>query len=138
VGGWLLLLMVILVLSAIRAVGAYLEVSEMARGQATWILETPYIPALQIITAGSVFCFLSAYYLLLRVKLRSTINRAIVAIWLAGPLAAVIDTFCAEIWLSQLGPIWSHNAGTLAGSVIFALIWTAYLLKSRRVRNTYR
>lgn len=138
VGGWLLFFMVILVLSAIRSAGAYMEASEAARTHATWILETPYLTMLQIITCTSVACFLGAYFLLLRVKLRSTINRVIAAIWIAGPLAALADTFCAHLWIPQLGSVWSQNAGPIAGGVIFAIIWTAYLLKSRRVSNTYR
>ena len=65
------------------------------------------------------------------------VTRAKYAIWLAGPVGSfVLGVFVPGFTFG----LWATNAqfvGGFIGSVLAATIWTAYLSKSKRVRNTY-
>lgn len=78
-------------------------------------------------------------YRLCRVRDKTSVRAAIYGIWLAGPvlnLAAllvgrlVLRVFCAG------GSFW-QGACSVAFSVAMASLWTGYLKRSVRVKNTY-
>jgi len=69
----------------------------------------------------------------------SVVNRAKVTLWLTGPIASIV--LAIVVPLAVFGKTEASNPqfiGALIASVIAASIWTAYLSKSKRVRNTYR
>ncbi len=69
----------------------------------------------------------------------SVVNRAKVILWLAGPVASIV--LAILIPLLMFGEAEASDpqfVGAFLSSVIGASIWTAYLSKSKRVRNTYR
>lgn len=64
---------------------------------------------------------------------------AIIIIWLANPIASFVPTLFLPHYI--LGPSsvkYPLILGTFLGSSINASVWTIYLLKSKRVRNTYK
>jgi hypothetical protein len=68
----------------------------------------------------------------------SVVNRAKAILWIAGPIAAVV------LWVVIPATIFGttldfnpQSVGGLLGSILGAGIWTAYLSKAKRVRNTY-
>lgn len=68
---------------------------------------------------------------------RGAVRLAIVALWVSGPLTAValITALPAAVFGSfELTP---DAAGGLTGSFVGAVVWTAYLWKSKRVRARY-
>ncbi len=68
---------------------------------------------------------------------RHVINQTMAILWMIGPVARII---MAIIMLSIIGNSEFGDPrfiGSLVSSIIAAGIWTAYLSKSKRVRNTY-
>lgn len=67
---------------------------------------------------------------------RSTPRYVIATLWLAGPVLAAVGLIVigriTGVSVAQLEP-----AGTLVRPVLVAAIWSAYLTRSERVRNTY-
>lgn len=72
-----------------------------------------------------------------------SVQFAIKALWFIGPGMVLMDwAVAATTFGSAAGALFSSQAigsyvGSLVGSTIGATLWTAYLLRSRRVRNTY-
>ena len=72
------------------------------------------------------------------------VRRAIAALWIGGPLSHVVLGWVVPI--VTLRSIEGFKANdtiaplmlSLSRSVLAATLWTAYLLRSRRVRNTYQ
>jgi hypothetical protein len=68
----------------------------------------------------------------------SVVRRAKIVLWLVGPVASLV--MAVIVPLATLGTASAGDArfvGGLLASIIAAGIWTAYLSKSKRVRNTY-
>lgn len=90
--------------------------------------------------AEAVIALLSAFagWGLLRVRRWSAVRQAIAVLWLTGPVGAFVMGYA--IPLATLG---ESSAGqplfitSMLASFVGAAAWTAYLLKSKRVRNTY-
>jgi uncharacterized protein DUF2569 len=93
----------------------------------------------QIITWTSVgaYCFVSIYagVRLLRKHVPSSVGIAIICLWLAGPLLAIAGL----IALNQAGADTdAADAGAALGRpIVWATLWTLYLVFSKRVRTTY-
>lgn len=69
----------------------------------------------------------------------SVVNRAKVILWLTGPIASIVLTiFIPLVVFGKTGDSDPQFIGAFIASVIATSIWTAYLSKSKRVRNTYR
>lgn len=64
-----------------------------------------------------------------------SVKMAIATLWIYSSLAAV-DIMIAKT-LQQGQVSWPEVAQTIATNLAVAAVWTAYLLRSRRVRNTY-
>ena len=74
---------------------------------------------------------------LARGRNRAVVRRAIAVLWVNGPVAALImGTVIPATTYGQLLPIGAIASG-VAFSSIAAGVWTAYLMKSKRVRATY-
>ena len=143
VGGWLLLLIVglmiigpfsglIKIFHDIRnAVEKYPQLVGISQWQnyklATWI----------IFISSAVISFVAGYRLW-KIHSRESVRFAIIANWVEGPLQNVLYIVSAAI-------IFDTNAGleqVITKRVIISCIgagtWTAYLLLSDRVKNTYK
>ena len=69
----------------------------------------------------------------------SVVNRAKVILWLTGPIASVVlAVFIPLVVFGKTEAGDPKFVGAFIASVIAASIWTVYLSKSKRVRNTYR
>jgi hypothetical protein len=97
-----------------------------------------------LIVAASAGISISVGYRLWKIHFRESVRFAILALWLIGPLDNVLhymsiffifdifdmnDTFVNDAFAEMIG--------STIGSCIVAGIWTAYLKRSVRVKNTY-
>lgn len=142
VGGWLLLLV-----AGMLAIGPLLGAARV--GSAMYFVEAQF-PALKTMgewgsyktvmwLAFLVFAALSVYggWGLLRGKDWSAVGRAKTVLWLVGPGGSlVLGVLIPKMTLSESNIDGGFVGGFIA-SVLSAAIWTAYLSKSKRVRNTY-
>lgn len=81
----------------------------------------------------------SAGLLLLITRLKSTIPRVILLMWVGGPVTSVVGILAISYQSVQSFSLLSKpsSVGDLAGSILGILLWTMYLKRSRRVKNTY-
>lgn len=143
VGGWLWLLIVgMVVLGPLAGAGQIYD--EIIK------LEEQY-PSITSIAAWKsykswtwwqyiFFSGMSIYggHCLVRDRNLRVVNQAKAILWMTGPLAELI---MAVIFVSIIGNSEFNESrfiGGLLASIIVASIWTVYLSKSKRVRNTYR
>ncbi len=143
VGGWLLLLIVMLAL--------YLPLADFKNLYDDFIVSTQVLPLLEsnpiwktyrtaiwiVYGIKCFFCF-TISYALWKIHRPLTIRLAIGVIWLVGPCALVINAVIATLlfhfdFLQTIKPFYIGIATTAVQSAI----WTAYLLRSIRVKNTY-
>ena len=143
VGGWLLLLIVML--------GLYTPLMGFRNLYYDFIVSARIFPVLEsnpawvqyrtavwiIFAVLCLFCF-AAGYALWRIHKPASVQFAIGVIWLVGPFVPVVYAATAaaifNFGFSQaIKPFYIGIAAT----AIQSAIWTGYLLKSVRVRNTY-
>jgi len=143
VGGWLGLLVVGLtvlrpLLGVGRLSGAFSNTESKTPQLASfapWVSYKAEIWAIFGVVALISFC---TGILLFRFK-PSSVRVAILALWIIGPVGAVADivavhsSFRSDIASAMTQAMWP----SINGSIIAAVIWTAYLLCSERVKNTY-
>ena len=139
VGGWLALLVFgLMVGSPLFALGgtaselrsaenSYPQLTEMAAWQsaktATWAFA--FLQAIMSFFAG---------WRLVRKFLPSTVTYVTSVLWVAGPGINIVSALVISSILSApAGPAIAASGQ----SFIYAIIWSAYLAKSRRVENTY-
>ena len=93
-----------------------------------------------LIFAAQVAISFSAGYRLWKIHFSESVRFAILALWLSGPLGNFM-------YLIAIAFIFGLQAGTdalpemlggILGPCIHASIWTAYLMRSLRVKNTYQ
>lgn len=142
VSGWLLLVAAMLVLGpfigAIR-IGADLLAAEH---QYPTLESLPQWEAFKAAMwcAEAAIAVLSVYagWGLLRETRWSAVRRAMLVLWLTGPVGVMVMGFIVP--LLTLGESSAREplfVSSLFASVLGAGVWTAYLATSRRVRNTY-
>ena len=140
VGGWLLLLILILIVlrpiwTAFRNIQKWEGLKQTAGEYAT----TAEYGTLQAISwAGygiSAIIGIVAGLMLWKRHRRSTVKIAIGVFWLMGPVLGLIIYFVGLYAVGE--PAAFADLKFLAVPVISAAVWTGYLLKSERVRNTY-
>ena len=148
VGGWLALLIVGLI--GLRPLlGAGLIIADHTAAER----ETPVVvgvPAWSNYKAASWSGFLAtaaisiyAGWGLLKGRNRSVVRRAIGALWVAGPVGQVLVMIVVPLLTlgafenSDISRFIRASAWPLIRSTIVASVWTAYLMKSGRVRSTY-
>lgn len=144
VGGWLAFLVFVFILvgpltsiasvyvELASAVNIYPEISITAewRSYKSLIWFIVLVTSLISITAGLLLVF----------KRESTsVSFAIFALWIKGPASIVFGILTLQvIYGSRVGNLVSEEViGQLIASIIGAMIWTVYLEKSVRVKNTY-
>lgn len=143
IGGWLLLLIVGLMIIGplfglikishdIRdAVEKYPQLVGISQWQnfklATWI-----------IFASSAAISFVAGYRLWKIHSRKSVRFAIIANWLEGPLQNVLYNISAVIIFDTHAGLEQMITKRVIISCIGAGTWTAYLLLSDRVKNTYK
>jgi len=145
IGGWLaFLIAVLLVLApAFGIVNNYIGLwlfeaaHPMVKGSSTW-------RAIEWTTWAGVLIQSSLLFTagwMLRTRFRaSTVKYAICLFWAGGPIAALatLAVLNSIVGAPIFDPDNSRGLWHLLRDVIWAAIWTAYLLRSRRVQNTYR
>ena len=143
VGGWLLLLIVML--------AGYTPVMGFRNLYYDFIVSSRVLPALETNPAWAqyrmaawiifgimcFFCF-AAGYALWRIKKPMTIQLTIGVIWLVGSFIPVIQAAAASAifhfdFTQTIKPFYIVTAT----SAVQCAIWTGYLLRSVRVKNTY-
>jgi hypothetical protein len=65
------------------------------------------------------------------------VKRAKIILWVIGPAALVVRELLPIISFGKANAEITQFAGAFIASFIVSAIWTAYLSKSKRVRNTY-
>ena len=139
IGGWLALLVVWMVV--LRPVAGVYMLSMMQASSladpiilenSSWLVNTS--------TFWIIFLFVAALSIyaglrLWRERTPAAVKTAIVILWIYSPVAAA-DLLIARAFLEGRVP-WPNAALTIAINLAIAVIWTAYLMRSRRVRNTY-
>jgi hypothetical protein len=125
VRGWLLFLVIVLVLVspvfALVTASEYAKLIQLSATRMTPVAVWSFyvVRALAYISAGLCLFFWK----------RSTSPRyAIFILWIAGPVS---------VWLWQ-NAMHSFSARSVATACAPAILWTAYLLVSKRVKNTYQ
>ena len=141
IGGWLAFYLVTLGIISPLATGINLYANlygDPATGQfygESW-------PALQVTTLAVNFLLLAAvFYTVWRFFFRrnwKTVRTAIALMWTMAVLAPLLEVAIVAV-LSGVGPgaLISIMLADLVKPMIYALIWTLYLLRSTRVANTY-
>jgi hypothetical protein len=144
-GGWLILLSLSLTLLGPikRALGLKTEITNIQ-------LEAPAMAALAAwsdykMVAWSIVLGTCALSIVAGIRLWASTSRgvpgmAIVALWVAGPLAS-LSLIAAGSWFFNLRPsaLLATGAGIeLLYSAVASVAWTLYLFFSKRVQNTYR
>jgi uncharacterized membrane-anchored protein YitT (DUF2179 family) len=137
VGGWLAILVVGLIFvvpirELIGLVGLFGSVSSLPG----WQLFKIWTLAMSL-TVGGIS--IGAGVALLTRHQPSTVTFAMVALWVVGPggiisLLLVMGTTLGRAIVDRAVP---EMIGTVISVCITSVVWTAYLLRSRRVKNTY-
>ena len=84
--------------------------------------------------AGSIFLA----YRLLAVHRWSSVRIVLIGLWCLASIPTLIDALVGSILFPKfVGAIVPEALWSAAKSSISATIWTAYLMKSKRVENTY-
>ncbi len=143
VGGWLLLLVAgMLVLGPLLGAGRINADIMTAEHQYPALRSLPQWSNFKVATWWTFLAIIAVSIYggwgLARGRDWSVVRRAKLVLWIAGPVGALI--LSVVVPLATLGESYAGHAqfvGGLLASVIAAGIWTAYLLKSKRVRNTY-
>ena len=146
VGGWLgLLIAGLIVLGPLRSVTSTINNISNAESANSALLTNQlwlnYKAAVWVIWGIATTVSIGAGYCLYRIHLPSSVRFAIISLWVIGPGALIADS--AALYLAIFRPLnrpldSGELLGMLVGSLVVSGIWTAYLLKSVRVKNTYR
>lgn len=144
VGGWLAFLIIILaILSPVANIGM------LAREFHEIEMETPLMLHISAYVQYKWFCWgtvwlasvisIAAGILLWKKHDWKSVRYAISALWFIGPFSIILVGlyFCMSFGTDMLGGFLKDVTGSFLKSVFWAVVWTAYLLKSKRVKNTY-
>ena len=143
VGGWLLTFVIIMAVVS-PAVSAIMVYVELYTGDAAYLADVPEITRLKLfmwtlVLVDAAIGWFAAYRLVAIHNWRS-VQIAIACIWI-GSIGLAIVGFVGISMLTGLsfGEVMAEGgARDIVRPLGFSLIWTAYLLKSVRVANTYR
>jgi hypothetical protein len=142
VGGWLLLLVLGLtflgpLMGAGRLNADFMTAEELYPSLLEIVLWSEYKMASWLCFAIIAVLSIYAGRKLLIVRTPSVIRFSIVILWVVGPLASLINAVFLP-WLYFGGfKLDANFVGGFIGVCISSILWTAYLLKSRRVKATY-
>jgi hypothetical protein len=145
VGGWLALLVAgMLVLGPFWSMfktGSNIWVTEMQTPELASVpqWQTYKIMTWFVVGICVVYSMVSGFLLCVK-KEPVSVKNAIAFLWIGGPVAVfVLSVLIPGISLGTeaLEEMLPKSIGAIIGTSIVASIWTAYLRKSKRVRNTY-
>lgn len=144
VGGWLaFLIFSLMVLSPLFGLsGTHTAIlnSEAAlpglSASPQWEITRKTLWLIAIAQSATLFC---AGLLLFKTRLTSTPKKATALLWIGGPIITFAGNFLVILQTNQsIGNIFGPDAiGGVIGSAVSALIWSLYLARSVRVKNTY-
>ena len=139
--GWLAFLIFTLgILSPIRTIaqtGQNIELVQTVSSALGPNTET-YITISWIITVATIVACLYLACILTMIHRWSTVRIAIIGFWSVALLPTGLDLVAAAILFPSLaGSAFPDVLIDVSKSSIWATIWTAYLLRSKRVANTY-
>jgi len=145
VGGWLALLVFgLMILGPLLGLGALLNEFSTAVEQLPQLANNAkwqdYQQISWLIYTVSVAISFSAGYRLWKIHFPESVRFAIISQWLAGPLTYVLHQISGIVMFDMIpdGDTIARMVGGTIAAVIGAGIWTAYLMLSVRVRNTYK
>ena len=145
VSGWLGLLVVgLMILGPLMGLGQLSNEFHEAVEQFPQLANNPqwqnYKQVSWLIFTTSAAISFAAGYRLWKIHFPESVRFAILALWLAGPLGNSLYVIAAITIFGNNaggGAIAQMIGGTIS-SLIAAGVWTAYLMRSARVRNTYK
>lgn len=142
VGGWLLFFITKMIL-----IGPLMEIGTLNKELYEMEIANPALKTMAVWASYKMFSwsFLAvlivisvfAGLFMIRNRTRSAVRRAITAIWLTGPVAFIPIIIGGQIILGVSAINAGEILGTFATSTLASILWTAYLLLSRRVKATY-
>ena len=140
IGGWLAFFLVTLGLitpiSSLLSVGALAADPAAAAGYGeAWSTLIAFEWAMAGITAAAAWFAVWQFF---KVKRRRTVRIAIAVLWLMATIALVVEPIgVAALAGITYGDLFEQTPADFVRPVVYSTIWTAYLLKSVRVANTY-
>jgi hypothetical protein len=142
VGGWLLLLIVgMMVLGPLLGAGRINADIMMAEHQYPDITSLQQWKTYKTVTWWIFFAVVSISFYgglgLARGNDGAAVSRAKAILWITGPGASLVLRFLVPIMVFGESNAGDQFMGAFIASIIAAAIWTTYLAKSKRVRNTY-
>ena len=144
VKGWLLTF--IIIMAVISPVWSVIQVyRELYTGEAAYLPDIPQVAQLRMFSWALVAVDAAigwfAVYRLLAVRNWLSVQIAIACVWIGSVGIMIAGLFgVTAITGASIGDLMAEGSGprTIIQPFGFAIIWTAYLLKSERVANTYR
>lgn len=146
VGGWLALFIVVItivspVLGVLRLI--FDPVARIASNApiaplADWVWLTPWW-ALAAIIVGTTLGQWFIAWRLVRIRRWTSVRTAVVGLWLLAGFDFIMRAAVSSAaFFMPLATVLAETGFGQVRPFVFSAIWTAYLLLSRRVRNTYR
>ena len=144
VGGWLAFLIIILtILSPIANIGMLAkEFHDIEAENPIMLHISAYVQykwfSWGLVLIASAVSVVAGYLLWKKHEWKS-VRLAIGALWIIGPFSIVLAGlyFYMSFGTEMLNGFIKDTLGTFVKSLFWSIVWTAYLLKSKRVGNTY-
>ncbi len=140
IGGWLALLIALLgIVSPLRTIVEAISLWSLQPGQlgdGVDLLPFQLVETAVILVklAGSIYVAWRLY----AVHRPETVRIAIRGLWLLTIVLSLVEIVLVTLVTgTSIGMLLGRSILVLAQGLIFAGVWTAYLLRSRRVANTY-
>ena len=138
-GGWLIVLSLFLIFWAGQELAEFYRVRHQIEVLVPSATDSDafltYIRYVMIMTWLEAGLLIGSAVLLLLYRARCTILAVVIALWLAGPVAAGIELALAELYVGDY--LLESDYSATAATTLFATVWTWYLFASRRVITTY-
>jgi hypothetical protein len=141
IGGWLAFLIFFLVLFGFSGFAELSDLKNTVTHQYSDFAIRKWKTYVEFMTWSQYADFalrLFAGYYLVAKKNWSSVVLTICIIWLIGPISLVLEAIVSDAIFYPLQVTqFEQTFGSSIGSSIGAALWSAYLLRSKRVRNTY-
>lgn len=142
VGGWLLFIILGLVfLGPLMGAGRISNEFQIAEQEHPALIEMASWATYKTLTwwGAALTSAMSIYtgFVLIRGRTMADVRRAIIYLWLLGPVAGIVGAVVIQQVAFGRISVEAQGLSHLIASMITTAIWTAYLVKSKRVRATY-